>query len=100
MTCMAERTQYLKTFEKIKEVYKAAANGFGQPLTVTFDDGRSDTFQDAMKIRNQITHPKNVEDCWINDGHLETIGQANEWFKTLTNEFVRVARAHRKVHHW
>src|SRR2546427_323512 len=35
-----ERTQYLKIFEKIKEVYKAAGDGFGQPLNVTFDDGR------------------------------------------------------------
>jgi hypothetical protein len=95
-----ERTQYLKIFEKIKTVYKAAGHGFGQPLNVTFDDGRWDTFRDAMELRNQITHPKNIEDCWINDGQLETVGQANEWFKTLTNEFVQVAQAHREVHRW
>jgi hypothetical protein len=37
-----EHEQYLQIFAKIKEVYKAAGIGFGQPLKVTFGDWNQD----------------------------------------------------------
>ena len=95
-----EREQYQQIFDKIKEVYKAAADGFGQPLTITFGDERWGTFKDAMELRNRVTHPKAVADCWIHEQDLDTVNAANEWFKTLQNEFVRVAREHRAAHRW
>jgi hypothetical protein len=39
--CLAhsdEEPNYMGIFEKIKEVYKAATEGFRSPLTVTFGD--------------------------------------------------------------
>ena len=91
-----ERTKYLHIFDKIKEVYKAAATGLGQPLNVTLGDERWVTFKAAMEVRNQITHPKSVQDCWIFEGDLQKVIAAHEWFKALQNEFVRVAREHRE----
>ncbi len=95
-----QRTQYLRTFEKIRTVYTAAGVGFNEPLNISFEDQQWESFQEAMRIRNGITHPKNVQDCWISEHHLQTVDEAHEWFKTLPNEFVRVARAHRAAHHW
>jgi hypothetical protein len=91
-----EQPQYLQIFDKIKEVYRAAAAGFGEALTVNCGDERWIAFKDAMEIRHGITHPKNVRDCWIHEGGLQTVIAAHEWFKALQNEFVRVARAHRE----
>jgi hypothetical protein len=95
-----EHEQYLKIFDKIKAVYKAAVEGFGEPLKVTFGDSGWITFKDAMQVRNGITHPKRAEDCWIHDGALASVNEANAWFKLLQNEFVRVARKHRAANGW
>jgi uncharacterized protein YjhX (UPF0386 family) len=95
-----EQAQYLQVFDKIKEVYKAAEAGFGQPLRVSFGDSGWATFRVAMGIRNRVTHPKNVDDCWILEDALKTVNDASEWFKELQNEFVRVAREHRTANGW
>jgi hypothetical protein len=95
-----EQGQYLQIFDKIKEVYKAAGIGFEQPLKVTFGDQGWTTFRSAMEVRNRVTHPKNVHDCWIFEDALKTVNDANEWFKKLQNEFVRVAREHRTAKGW
>jgi len=93
-----EEPNYMRTFDKIKNVYKAAAAGFGIPLTVTFGDDHWRQFKSAMGIRNQITHPKSVQDCWIFEPSLQDVISAHEWFKTLQNDFVRIAREHRQQH--
>jgi hypothetical protein len=95
-----EQERYLHIFDKIKEVYKAAGVGFGQPLNVTFGDRGWTTFKAAMEIRNRVTHPKNVSDCWIFEDALKTVNDASAWFKKLQNEFVRVARKHRTESGW
>lgn len=95
-----EQEHYLQLFDKIKEVYKAAGTGFGQSLKVTFGDNGWVLFKDAMELRHRVTHPKRVEDCWIQEVEIQTVISASEWFKTLQNEFVRVAREHRAGHRW
>jgi hypothetical protein len=91
-----EESNYMRIFDKIKEVYKAAAAGFGSPLTVTFGDDHWREFKYAMEIRNQITHPKSIEDCWIFEPSLQKVIAAHEWFRELQNDFVRIAREHRE----
>jgi hypothetical protein len=53
-----------------------------------------------MEIRNRVTHPKSASDCWIFEDALKNVNDANEWFKKLQNEFVRVAREHRAAKGW
>ena len=89
------RQRYLQIVNKIKEVYKAAGHGFGQPLAVTLGDEGWTAFQTALELRNRVTHPKRLGECWITDEDLTATNQASDWFKTLQNEFVRFARAHR-----
>ena len=86
----------MRAHEKIKEVYNAAAAGFGEPLTVTFGNDRWPQFKDAMDIRHKITHPKNVNDCWIFEQDIQSVIAAHEWFRGLQNDFVRIARVHRE----
>jgi len=95
-----QRTRYLRTFDKIKAVYAAAGTGFGEPLNITFGDQGFETFRAAMGIRDRLTHPKTAPDCWLSVVHLEQVEVAHDWFRTLQNEFVRVARAHREQHSW
>jgi hypothetical protein len=91
-----EEPNYMRIFDKIKEVYKAAAIGFGSPLTVTFGDDHWREFKEAMELRNRITHPKNIEDCWIFEPSLQKVIAAHDWFRALQNDFVRIARGHRE----
>jgi hypothetical protein len=93
---LREEPNYMRTFDKIKEVYKAAATGFGSPLAVTFGDEHWCAFKEAMEIRNQITHPKNMEGCWIFEPSLQKVIAAHDWFRALQNDFVRIAREHRE----
>ena len=73
----------MQMFDKIKVVYKAAASGFGQPLKVDCGAGRWPIFKSAMETRNQITHPKNVRDCWIFEQDLKNVIAAHEWCRAL-----------------
>lgn len=91
-----EEPSYTRIFDKIKEVYKAAAAGFGSPLMVTFGDDHWREFKEAMEIRNQITHPKNMEACWIFEPSLRRVIAAHDWFRALQNDFVKIAREHRE----
>jgi hypothetical protein len=93
---MEEEPNYMRIFDKIKEVYKAAAGGFSSPLTVTFGDDHWREFKEAMEIRNQITHPRTTQDCLIFELSLQKVIAAHEWFKALQNDFVRIAREHRE----
>ena len=92
---VGEEPRFMQMFDKIEVVYNAAAIGFGQPLTVDCGDQRWPIFKSAMETRNQITHPKSVQDCWIFEQDLQNVIAAHEWFRALQNEFVRVAREHR-----
>lgn len=94
-TVVGEEANYLRTHEKIKEVYNAAAVGFDEPLSVTFANERWPEFKEAMQIRHEITHPKNVHECWISEHDIRKVIAAHEWFKALQNDFVRIARLHR-----
>jgi hypothetical protein len=93
---VGEEANYMRAHEKIKEVYNAAAVGFDEQLTVTLGNERWPQFKDAMHIRHEITHPKNVNDCWIFEEDIQKVIAAHEWFKTLQNDFVRIARLHRE----
>jgi hypothetical protein len=95
-----EEEQYLQIFDKIKAVYKGAGTGFGERLHITFGNRNWEIFREAMAVRNRVTHPKRASDCWIFEVDLQKLVHAHDWFRSIQNEFVRVARAHRNNHHW
>jgi hypothetical protein len=96
----ARRRRYLQLFDKVKEVYKAAAHGFEQELNVSFGDQGWTGFQAAVEIRNRITHPKSLAECRVNSKDMRIIQDGHDWFRSLSNEFVRVAHEHRNRKRW
>ena len=97
---VAEREQYLQLERKLRAVYRAAGEGFGEPLAVTFGDQGWESFRGALDVRDRITHPKSFQDCHVDEEALETVDRGHAWFRELNNEFVRVAREHRGMHRW
>jgi len=53
-------------------------------LTVSPDYGGAGwkAFQEAVKLRNRITHPRRAEDFVISDLEVATLASAEEWFHT------------------
>ncbi len=94
------REQYLQLERKLRAVYRAAEETFGEPLAVSFGDNDWRSFRAALNVRDRITHPKTYQDCHVDGGALDTVNLGHDWFRTLNNEFVRVAREHREAHHW
>lgn len=97
---VAPRDQYLQLKRKLRVVYKTAGESFRQDLAVRFDDAGWEQFGSAIEIRDRITHPKTYADCQIEDGDLQVVKAAEQWFKQVDNEFVRVAREHRNQNGW
>jgi hypothetical protein len=94
------RNQYLNLETKLRSVYRAAGDAFTEQLKVDFSDGGWVSFQDALDVRNRVTHPKTFNDCHVDGDSLAKVNRGHEWFKGLNNEFVRMARKHRESHPW
>ena len=97
---VAEREQYLQLWRKLRAVYRAAGEGFGEALAVEFGDQGWQAFQAAIIVRDRLTHPKTFEDCQVTEEDLNTVDAAEAWYRGVNHEFVRVARAHRASHKW
>jgi hypothetical protein len=95
-----ERGQYLQLENKLRAVYRAAGEAFGQGLRDTFGDQGWGSFRLALDVRDRITHPKTFENCHVDEVALDTVDAGHTWFKALNGEFVRVAREHRGMNHW
>ncbi len=78
---------------KIKGVYKAAEQAFGQLVEV----GREPLIA-AKDVRNRLIHPKSFEECAVFILDLDKVTEAEKWFRDLNNRFVRAATQHRKAH--
>ena len=97
---VAGREQHLQLLRKLRAVYRAAGEGFGDPLAVQFGGAGWKAFQDATTMRDRLTHPKTFQDCQVSGVDLNTVDAAETWYRSLSNEWVRVARVHRAVHKW
>jgi hypothetical protein len=97
---VAYRVQYLQLERKVRAVYGAAIEAFGQALVVNFGDNGWQSFRAAVDVRDRLTHPKTFQDCDVDEAALEIVDRGYAWFRGLNDEFVRAAREHRRVHHW
>jgi hypothetical protein len=95
---VTSKDQYLQLPRKIRTVYRAASESFDEEMVLNFVENGWQNFRDAIKIRNRITHPKTRADCEIETEDLETVESGEVWFRSLNNEFVRVASLHRREH--
>lgn len=97
---VGDREQYLQLQRKLRAVYRAAGEAFGQQLNVTFGDQGWESFCNALDIRDRLTHPKILSDCDVEGDDISTVSRGHDWFRGLNNEFVRVARLHRESGGW
>ena len=92
--------RYLQLQRKLRAVYKVAEEVFGDPLDIDFGDQGWESLQKAIQIRDSLTHPKSKNDCDVQNPFLEIVETAENWFKRLNKEFVRIAESHRKKYKW
>ena len=75
------RQGYPKTLENILFAFYV----YGKVFKSIFEpDVRSNgwqSLQQAMKIRNRITHPKNINDMNISDEDIKILDNASKWFQ-------------------
>ena len=97
---IGEKEQYLPLQRKLRAVYRAAAEVFGQPLELDFAGGGWRAFCTALDVRDRITHPKTFVFCQVEDDELGTIDCGHEWFRDVNQRLVGVAERHRQAHGW
>lgn len=67
---VTEREQHLQFQRKLRAVYRAAGEGFGEALAAEFGDQGWQAFQAAIVVRDRLTHPKTFEDCQVSEDDL------------------------------
>ena len=97
---VGDREQYLQLERKLRAVYRAAGEAFGQQLAVTFGDQGWESFRTALGIRDRLTHPKTCANWAVEGDDINTVDRGHNWFRGLNNDFVRVARLHRESGGW
>ena len=97
---VVEREQYLNLPRKLRAVYRAAGEGFGEALAGDFGGQGWEAFQSAIRVRDRLTHPKTFDDCQVDEDDLRQVDEAEVWYRALNNEFVRIARTYRTAHPW
>lgn len=97
---VSTRKQFLPLRRKLRLVYLVAGEAFGKPLAVRYDTQEWQLFDEAVDLRDRITHPKSFADCHIEGDELDIVDGAHKWFRELNKEFVRVAQSHRGEHQW
>lgn len=85
------RSRYLETLSNIRFTFKAIKKVFKMELEINFIDNGWQNFRDSLKIRHQITHPKNAYDLLVSeldDGQgrkVDIIANASRWYMLQIN---------------
>jgi len=80
------RSRYFETLSNIRFIFKVIKKVFKMEFEVNFIDNGWKNFRDSLKIRHQITHPKNDCDLLISeldDGKgkkVDIIADASRWY--------------------
>jgi hypothetical protein len=75
-----ERTYFGKIERNLKFAFRAYAKAFVLNYEPDYSSDRWQAFQQVVKIRNRITHPKNSDSMIINDEENKAISKAHDWF--------------------
>jgi len=85
-----EQTKFLKLPENIKFTYKALEKHTHTEFDLGIGTIAWTNFQEALKIRNRITHPKNISEFSVSDPEIAICQQVTSWFNKLTIQSVKV----------
>jgi len=57
-----------------------------------FSDSRWGDFRNAVRIRNRITHPKELADIELSDDDMDVVHRAENWFQEAFHQMVNIHR--------
>ena len=74
------KPNYLQLPKNIKFTFRIMTRAYGVKYDLKLDDLGWDSFLKAVKIRNRIVHPKQIQDLSISNEEIEIAGVALMWF--------------------
>lgn len=80
------RSRYLEILSNIRFTFKAIKKVFKMEFEINFIDNGWQNFRDSLKIRHQITHPKNAHDLLVSEldngqgKKVVIIADASRWY--------------------
>jgi hypothetical protein len=78
--------------KNIRFAFRAFAHATGTDIKLKVDDAGWLSFQEAIKIRDRLVHPKKGDELFVSDAETETIVNCWGWFISQTIIFDRVSR--------
>ena len=98
---LEEKKGFLKLKKKIKLIFITSGKIFGSPLEKEFIKNKNwNNLIDSIPIRNRITHPKSLGDCFILSHELDLVESGIDWFQKMHNKFVKLINEHKRLNKW
>ena len=85
---VASKTRYQPTAANFLFVYKISSRFVNPEYVIDTSNSKWSSFLGAIKIRNRLTHPKTIKDMVVTDNDFEVLGEAEEWFREISNKTV------------
>ena len=89
---VATRPQYAQLKDRTRLILHAVGRISPTPLKIDYSGVGWAAFQDSIKMRNRITHPKDAAACAISDAEMSTLWTGEGWFLDAHTEFYRVTQ--------
>jgi hypothetical protein len=86
------KAQYHQLPKNLKFAFKTMARVFDAKYDLKVNDNGWTTFLEAIKIRNRVTHPKQIQDIIISDKEMHVLGEATLWFGNSVLTLLQSAR--------
>jgi len=78
-----EREKHFRIHNNLKFTVKLVNRVLGSSIDLGVDTQDWTNFVSTAKIRNNVTHPKNLDDIVISDEDLKCIRSVNSWFNDI-----------------
>lgn len=90
--------KFLRLPDNVKFTDRAVAKFFGSQPQLDGGSSAWNNFIEAIRIRNRITHPKNMRDYEVIDKEIEVCRAATHWFNDIVSkQMSAISAASRKA---
>lgn len=91
-----EKEKHFRIQDNLKFTVKSVNRVLGSSIDLGIGTQDWTNFFGTVKIRNNVTHPKNLSDITISDEDLERIRSVNSWFNGIVKEMMGALRKWRQ----
>lgn len=74
------KQNFLQIEKNIKFAFAAVARAYGITYQLNVGGIGWDSFKKTLKVRNRLTHPKNIQDLDVSDEEIEAMKRTFAWF--------------------